>query len=279
MPILAKYRHSHRVFNDDIQGTGSVTLAGIISAAKITGKRLSDLKVVCAGAGSAGLGVCEQIVQGMIAEGLTDTEARRRFAVNTVEGALGSAKPPAGTKAVETSHIDDRTRMWVNSSIVDGSSLLEVVKKFKPDVLLGLTATPNVFTEEIIRTMSSNCARPIIMPMSNPTSRCECTAEEAYRWSNGTAVVATGSPFDKVTLEDGRTFLPSQCNNMYIFPGLGLGASLAGADVITDHMLYEAAVACANSINHEEISAGSTFPHVSRIRDVSHAVGTLRYLY
>ncbi len=263
------------MFNDDIQGTGSVTLAGVFSAARFAGKKLSELTFVCAGAGSAGLGVCDQIVKGMVDEGLTVEEARRRFVVCTVEGALGSAPAVAvaGGKPKQTSHIDDRTRPWVNSAVVDGESLLNVVKQFKPLAILGLTATPNVFTEELIRTMAANCEKPIIMPMSNPTSRAECTAEEAYLWTDGRAIVATGSPFGPVTLPDGRVFVPSQCNNMYIFPGLGLAASLAGIDRITDKMLFAAAVACAESVTEEEMAAGSTFPHISRIREVSHAVG------
>jgi malate dehydrogenase (oxaloacetate-decarboxylating)(NADP+) len=207
--------------------------------------------------------------------------------VLTVEGALGGISNPDK----QTSHIDDRTKAWVNTSVKDGADLFEVVKTFKPQVLLGLTACPGVFTEEILRTMAANTTRPIIMPMSNPTSRCECTAEEAYRytgacfslaneWLNyatmfpdGKAIVATGSPFDTVRLADGRSFTPSQCNNMYVFPGLGLGAYLAGADVITDNMLYVSAVACAEALSADEVSKGQTFPHINRIREVSHAVG------
>jgi malic enzyme len=157
-----------------------LTLIGVISAGKIAGKRLSDMSYVCAGAGSAGLGVCDQIVKGMIAEGMSEREARSKFVVLTAEGALGGIP----NKSKPTKHIDERTAGWVNKSVQDGANLLEVIKQVKPNVLLGLTATPNIFTEDIIRTMTAqNATRPIIMPMSNPTSRCECTAEQAYKWS------------------------------------------------------------------------------------------------
>ena len=150
--------------------------------------------------------------------------------------------------------------------------MLDVVKTFKPTVLLGLSTIPGIFTEEMIRAMASQCASPIIMPMSNPTSKCECTAADAYKWTDGRAIVATGSPFASVTLSDGRTLIPSQCNNMYIFPGLGLAASVAGISQITDRMLYVASVACSDSMNDEEKSEGRTFPNVKRIREVSHQV-------
>lgn len=121
--------------------------------------------------------------------------------------------------------------------------------------------------------MASNTERPIIMPMSNPTSKCECTPAQAYKWTNNKAIVSTGSPFDPVVTDTGATLIPSQCNNMFIFPGLGLAASIGQFDVITDQMLYIAAVACANTVEEEEIKQGRTFPQIKRIREVSHAVG------
>jgi malate dehydrogenase (oxaloacetate-decarboxylating)(NADP+) len=137
---------------------------------------------------------------------------------------------------------------------------------------LGLSAAGRIFTEDVIRTMSSYCKQPIIMPLSNPTTSAECTAAQAYEWSNGNAIVATGSPFPTHTMPDGRTLIPSQCNNFYIFPGLGLAASVGGVSRITDRMLFRAARACAESLLPEEIAAGRVFPIVSRIREVSHAV-------
>jgi malate dehydrogenase (oxaloacetate-decarboxylating)(NADP+) len=145
-------------------------------------------------------------------------------------------------------------------------SLEDTVKTFQPTVLLGLSAQPKVFTEAVIRAMAADCDRPIIMPMSNPTSKCECTPEEAYDWTDGRAVVATGSPFEPVTLPSGRVIVPSQCNNMYIFPGVGLAASVSGVERITDRMLYAAAVTCTQSMTEEEIASGRTFPRIKRIR-------------
>lgn len=265
-----------RVFNDDIQGTGCVTLAGLLSAARNAETSINEMKFLCAGAGSAGLGVCSQIVDGMVeAGGMSREEAMHSFVICTSQGALGDDDNVHGSPNYKRGVQEERLP-WINKSVSDGASLLEVVKKTRPNVLLGLSAQPDVFTEEIVRTMAAQCkedgVRPIIMPMSNPTSMCECSAEQAYTWTDGEAVVATGSPFQPVTLPDGRTFTPSQCNNMYVFPGIGLAASIAGVTRITDRMFYVAAVACMNAMTPEEQNEGRTFPKLSRIRDVSHAV-------
>ena len=269
VPLLERYRYTHRVFNDDIQGTGSVTLAGILSAAKICKIPFKEMRFMCVGAGSAGLGVCEQIVRGLVETGMTTQEAHDKFVVCTIEGALGSKENAKKT----TNHVTEITHKWVNENVADGSSLLETMTTFKPHVLLGLSASANAFTKELITAMASNTERPIIMPMSNPTSKCECTPKQAYEWTNNKAIVATGSPFDPVVTSSGVTLIPSQCNNMFIFPGLGLAASIAQFDVITDKMLHVSAVACASTVKEDEISEGRTFPRIKRIREVSHAVG------
>ena len=232
------------------------------------------MRILCAGAGSAGLGVCGQLADGMIRAGLTRSDALSRFVVCTVEGALGAADGVHGDPHYKhyANGKNEEHKAWANQTISDGSSLLEVVKQFKPTVLLGLSASSKIFTEELIRTMGSYCEHPIIMPMSNPTSKCECSAEEAYRWTDGRAVVASGSPFPPYTQPNGKVLIPSQCNNMYIFPGLGLGAQLAGVSKITDGMLYAAAVACTDSMTPEEMAEGRTFPCLKRIRLVSHKV-------
>lgn len=266
-PLLERYRHQYRVFNDDIQGTGCVTLSGIISAASQIGVPFKDLKFMCAGAGSAGLGVCDQLVRGLVEAGLTREEAKSRFVVCTAEGAVGVAVSGGKT----TQHAHSPTAAWVNSSVSDGATLLQAMQTFKPNVLLGLSAQGGIFTEELITEMAKHHSRPIIMPMSNPTSKAECTPEQAYTWTNGAALVATGSPFPSSTIQ-GKTYTPSQCNNMYIFPGLGLAASVAGVTKITDKMLYTAAVACAGALTSAEIADGRTFPDIKRIREVSHAV-------
>jgi malate dehydrogenase (oxaloacetate-decarboxylating)(NADP+) len=266
-PLLERYRHTHRVFNDDIQGTGSVTLSALLSAARNAGTSIREMSFVCAGSGSAGLGVCSQIVDGMVESGLSRQEAMSRFIVVTSKGALGRTDGTYGDPNHQRAFPEDRIP-WINKKVPDGASLLEAVKLTKPTVLLGLSAQANVFTEEIIREMAKNCEHPIIMPMSNPTSKCECTAENAYKWTDGRAVVATGSPFDPVYY-NGKTYITSQCNNMYVFPGIGLAASVSGVKHITDKMLYLASVACTNTMTEDEISEGRTFPKLSRIREVS----------
>jgi len=269
VPILKTYRNKYRCFNDDIQGTGCVTLAGVMSAARNAGSSITDMRFLCVGAGSAGLGVCEALVNGMVMAGLTEEDARSRFVVCNSKGALGALDGKHGDPSVARGiDKDPEVSMWMNSAVSDGSSMMKVMKEFKPTVLLGLSTIPNIFTEELVRTMAEQTDKPIIMPMSNPTSKAECSAEDAYKWTDGRAVVATGSPFDPVTL-NGTTYIPSQCNNMYVFPGIGLAASVAGLSRITDKMLYEASAACMNSLTDEEIAAGRTFPGLSRIRDVS----------
>jgi malate dehydrogenase (oxaloacetate-decarboxylating)(NADP+) len=255
------------MFNDDIQGTGSVTLSGLLSACRNAGKSLTDIRVLCAGAGSAGLGVCEQIVKGMMHEGLSKEEAMSKFTVMTVNGALGKADGKNGDPNHQEG-LTDLVMPWVSETISDGSSLVDTIREFKPSVLLGLSTAKGIFNEEVLSTMADLNDTPIIMPMSNPTAKAECTAEDAYRYTKGKAVVATGSPFAPVTLDD-KTFIPSQCNNMFIFPGIGLACSVSGVSQITDEMLYLAARACTDSMTEEEIAQGRTFPDIKRIREVS----------
>ncbi|KAJ8607738.1 hypothetical protein CTAYLR_008595 [Chrysophaeum taylorii] len=273
VPLLAKYRDDYRCFNDDIQGTGCVTLAGLLSAARNAGTSITDIKVLCAGAGSAGLGVCAQIVDGMVEAGMSREDAMARFVVCTSQGALGKPDGSHGDPNATRGLSDDR-KPWVNPLVSDGASMLEAITAFRPTCLLGLAAQPGgLFTEEMIKAMTTYAPAPIIMPMSNPTSKAECTPEQAYAWSEGTAVVATGSPFAPVTIH-GKTHTPSQCNNMYVFPGIGLAAAVAPSLIprVTDKMLYRAAVACADAMTAEERAEGRTFPDLKRIRDVSKAV-------
>lgn len=276
VPMLEKYRKKYRVFNDDIQGTGCVTLSGLISCARQANTSITKLKVLCAGAGSAGLGVCTQLRDGMVMAGLSKEEATANFVICSDVGAYGTKdgthNDPHYQASDPRSYITDQQKDWVNDAVSDGMSLLDSIEKFKPDVLLGLSTAPKLFNETIIRAMAKHKQHPIIIPMSNPTSRCECTPEEAYKWSDGRAVVATGSPFPPYHMPDGQIKIPSQCNNMYIFPGLGLGAQLAGVQRITDTMIYAAAIACADAMTPEEIAEGRTFPRLNRIRIVSHAV-------
>ena len=276
VPLLQRYKETYRVFNDDIQGTGSVTLSGLLSAARNSGFELKDCRILCAGAGSAGMGVCSTILDGMVMAGLTHEEAKKRFVLCTKDGAIGAKSGSAGDPHwvasagdVGAGTMEDGHGDWANTDIEDGTSLLEACKQFKPNILLGLSTVGGLFDEELITTMGTINEKPVIMPMSNPTAKAECTPEDAYKWTGGRAVVATGSPFGEVTMPDGSRRIPSQCNNMYIFPGIGLAASVSGVRRITDDMLYRAAEACTASMTMQESLEGRTFPEISRIRDVT----------
>jgi malate dehydrogenase (oxaloacetate-decarboxylating)(NADP+) len=154
----------------------------------------------------------------------------------------------------------------------NGLSLIDVVKKYKPDILLGVTAVGGLFTQDLIKELAAGCDKPIIFPLSNPTTKAECTAEQAYEWTDGKCIFASGSPFGPVEMDDGRTFYPSQCNNMYVFPGLGLGATVCGAKKVTDRMLYVAAEALATFVSDEDVKHGKVFPSVTSIRECSHRI-------
>jgi malate dehydrogenase (oxaloacetate-decarboxylating)(NADP+) len=153
-----------------------------------------------------------------------------------------------------------------------GMNLQSIMETYKPTILLGLTAVGGLFTEDLITTMAKNCDRPILFPLSNPTTKAECTADQAYEWTEGRCIFASGSPFDPVEMPDGSFRTVSQCNNMFVFPGLGLGAALCGAKMVTDRMLYESARALAEFLSREDLASGQVFPPVSQIREVSHKV-------
>mmetsp|Transcript_15427 Transcript_15427/g.31462 ORF Transcript_15427/g.31462 Transcript_15427/m.31462 type:complete len:242 (-) Transcript_15427:70-795(-) len=196
----------------------------------------------------------------MIEQGYDDETARGAFFIADEHGLL--------TK--DRTDLNEEQAFFARDEGV-GMGLEEIAATYKPTILLGLTACGGLFKENLIRTMASNCDKPIIFPLSNPTSSAECTAEQAYEWSNGTCVFASGSPFDPVE-RNGKTYYPTQCNNMFIFPGLGLGATLCGSKRVTDRMLYQSAVALANFLTEEELAEGKVFPRVKDIRSVSHDV-------
>jgi malic enzyme len=204
--LLNTYRNDHLCFNDDIQGTGATTLSGLLGALRAKGEAvetLGDQRIVIAGAGSAGIGVAQVLKQAMMEQGRTEEEALKAFFVVDQDGLLG------------TERISDLSKEQAEfAKDTDGGlSLFETVKKFKPTMLLGMTAVGGLFKEELVREMSANCDRPIIFPLSNPTTKAECTAEQAFEWTDGTCIFASGSPFDPVNM-NGRTFYPTQCNNM-----------------------------------------------------------------
>ncbi|KAF0852264.1 mitochondrial malate dehydrogenase (decarboxylating) [NAD-malic enzyme] [Andalucia godoyi] len=293
--LLENYRSSHLCFNDDIQGTGAMTVGGLLNALRAQGLGPDDLpnqRIVCLGAGSAGLGVVDSIrfamvrssqlaaaranktakhqqngggggkAQNSVSMTINDTQAARQFWILDKFGLLASVR----------SGLTPEQAVYARPDAVDGKALLEVIREVKPTILLGLSGVGQTFNEEVIREMAKHVERPIIFPLSNPTDHAECTAEQAFSWTNGKAIFASGSPFDKVTLANGQVCFPNQGNNMYIFPGLGVGAIVAKATRVTDEMFYRAALTLVETVPKEDLERGIIFPRISNIRDVSRIV-------
>jgi malate dehydrogenase (oxaloacetate-decarboxylating) len=262
--VLARYRKQIPSFNDDIQGTGAVALAGLISAARLRGRRLADDVFVVHGAGAGGAGVAMAIVEGLVREGLSREEARARVLVLDSRGLLveGRAmedykKPLAQPKA--------RVEGWL------GLDLETVIEKSRATVLIGLSGVPGSFTEPMVRALAANVDRPVVFPLSNPTSSCEATPEDVLRWSEGRAIVATGSPFAPVRV-GARELAIGQGNNAFIFPGLGMGAILSDASEISDGMVMAAAYALADYVKEKHLSSGLVYPPVRELRAVAERV-------
>lgn len=260
--ILNKYRDNILCFNDDIQGTGATTLAGVLGGLRARGEEptaLGDQRILIAGAGSAGIGVAQVLMQAMVEQGRTEEEAKQCFFIADQKGLLGTDR---------LEELSPEQAMFARDTD-GGLSLEDITNKYKPTMLLGMTAVGGLFTEQLVRDLAKHCERPLIFPLSNPTPKAECSARQAFEWTDGRCIFASGSPFDPVEMEDGRTFYPSQCNNMFVFPGIGLGVTLCGAKIVTDRMLYVAAEALANYVTDDELAAGKVFPNLKTIRDVS----------
>ncbi|WP_409308856.1 NAD-dependent malic enzyme [Pectobacterium sp. B1J-3] len=265
-PLLNRYRDEICSFNDDIQGTAAVALGSLIAASRAAGSQLRDQTVVFLGAGSAGCGIAEQIIAQMKSEGLSESEARARVFMVDRFGLLTDKLPNLldfQSKLVQKS---EQLTHWDAAS--DAISLLEVVRNAKPTIMIGVSGQPGLFTEEIIREMHKHCARPIVMPLSNPTSRVEARPEDIIRWTEGAALVATGSPFSPVTYQD-KVYPIAQCNNSFIFPGIGLGVLASGAKRITDGMLMAASRALADCSPMANNGEGALLPDIADIQDVS----------
>ncbi|KAA3664476.1 MAG: NAD-dependent malic enzyme [Chloroflexi bacterium] len=260
--LLDKYRDRILTFNDDIQGTASVTLAGIYSSLRITGKPLKDQTLVFLGAGEAGIGIADLIVSAMMEEGISKEEAMQRCWFLDSKGLVIKSRENLAEHKLPYAHDHE--------SLPD---LLAVVKELKPTALIGVSGMPNTFTQPIVEAMAEFNERPIIFALSNPTSKAECTAEEAYTWSEGRAIYASGSPFDPVTL-DGKTHVPGQGNNSYIFPGVGLGVVACEAINVPDEMFSAAAKTLAGLVNEDDLAMGRVYPPLTSIREVSAAIGT-----
>ena len=257
VPILARYRDKICTFNDDIQGTAGIALAGILAALRLTGQKLTDQRFLFLGAGSAATGIAELISLVMAQEGADLAEARRRNALFDVNGLLVTGRTDLAD--FQRPFAQDRAPV---------STFVEAVKALRPTGIIGVSAVPKLFTREVIEAMASNNERPIIFPYSNPTSRSECTAEEAYRWSDGRAVFASGSPFPPVEIA-GRRFVPGQGNNVYIFPAMGMAVFATEASRVTEEMFIVAAQAVAEQVTEENLSMGLIYPPQSHILKAS----------
>jgi len=242
-PILEKYRDQMLTFNDDIQGTGAVALSVVLSASEVTGIPFADQRVVILGAGSAGIGVADMLRTAFVQAGLTDREARSRVWIVNRGGLLHSSRTDIKSEQAGYVHAWDEVKAWARAH-ENRVELDEVVREVHPTVLIGLSTLKSAFTEPIVRTMARWVSRPVILPLSNPTAKSEAIPEDLLRWTDGKAVVATGSPFGPVTLRD-VTYPIAQCNNAYIFPALGLGLVAGCCRKVTDQMLLEAARALA----------------------------------
>ena len=256
-PIMERYRDRYASFNDDIQGTAAVALAGLLSAGRITGIELSRQTFLFLGAGEAGLGIGNLVVSALVREGIPEADARRRCWYVDSGGLV--VKSREGLHHHKLPYAHDHEYL---------PGLLEAVRALKPTSLIGVSAQPETFTEPVIRAMAEINERPVIFALSNPTSKSECTAEQAYGWSGGKAIFASGSPFDPV-VHDGRTHVPGQGNNVYIFPGLGLGAVACGARRITNEMFFVAARTLSEYVTDESLETGCVYPPLPEIREVS----------
>jgi malate dehydrogenase (oxaloacetate-decarboxylating) len=263
--VLERYRKVLPSFNDDIQGTGAVTLAGVRSACKLLGQALTDQRVVLYGAGAGGVGVATAILQGMMRDGLTEEEARKRIFVLDSKGLLLSSRRMEDYKR-RFAHPDEEIAGWQTDG--RAPTLLETIQKARATVLIGLSGQAHAFSEPVVRAMAANVPRPLIFPLSNPTSLCEALPEDILAWTDGAAIVATGSPFAPV-VRAGTTVHIGQGNNAFIFPGLGFGAILSDAREITDAMVLSAADALVEYTVSKHHLAGLVYPPVEELTEVS----------
>ena len=268
--ILDRYAGSHCTFNDDMQGTAAVVFAAILAAIRAAGTSLRDQRVVILGAGTAGMGIADMMREAMVRDGLPAEEAARRFWALDRKGLLTDDRV-AGMRDYQVPYAQPAGEVasWVGP---DGAiRLAEVVAGARPTILIGTSTQTGAFTEPIVRTMAAHVERPVILPLSNPTSRCEALPEDLIRWTDGRALVATGSPFPPVD-HDGRRYLIAQANNALVFPGLGLGATVSRARRISDAMLAAAADAVAE-LSDASGPGAPLLPPVDALRMVSAAVG------
>lgn len=266
MPLLNRYRNKVCCFNDDIQGTAAVTLGTILAACRMKKQRLSEMNVAFVGAGSAGCGIAEMLIQQMVYEGISDTQARKQVFMVDRFGLLTEGMEGLRDFQQRLQQSSSDLADWTFSG--DYPSLLDVMNCAKPDVLIGVSGQPGLFTEQVIRAMKQNCELPIIFPLSNPSRQVEARPEQVIEWTDGEVVIATGSPFKPVEYK-GRVFAIAQCNNAYIFPGIGLGVVAAKAKLISDEMLMAASNALADASPMVNTGEGALLPPLEAIAQIS----------
>jgi malate dehydrogenase (oxaloacetate-decarboxylating) len=266
-PLLERYKDQLCTFNDDIQGTAAVAVAAIVAATRVSGTPLKDQRVALLGAGSAGCGISEQLVHAMMNQGLAEAEARSRFYLVDRNGLLHDGMTDLLPFQTGFTQPQQTLKNWKLQSS-DQISLQDVINNAQPSILLGVSGQPKQFTEPMIRAMAQYCQRPIIFPLSNPTSRVEATPDDLLNWTNGKALIATGSPFDPVSINDQKINI-AQCNNSYIFPGVGLGVVAGHAKRVTDNMMMAAAIALSELAPAVKTGIGRLLPELSTIREVS----------
>ncbi|KAM9439489.1 NADP-dependent malic enzyme [Clarias gariepinus] len=268
--LLKKYRNQYLTFNDDIQGTAAVAVAGLLAALRVTKSRMSDHTVVFQGAGEAAMGIAELIVMAMEKEGLPHAECVRRIWMVDSKGLIVKGRDHLTPEKQRFAH--DHAQM---------KSLEDVVQDLKPTAIIGVAAVAGAFTERIIRSMAAFNQRPIVFALSNPTSKAECTAEQCYTLTQGRGIFASGSPFDPVTLADGRTLFPGQGNNAYVFPGVALGVIACSMSHIPEQIFLITAETIAELVTEKDLAEGRLYPPLTLIRDVSFkiAVKIVEYAY
>ena len=262
VPILERYRDRICTYNDDIQGTAAVALAGMFGALRISGQKLTDQRFLFLGDGSAATGIAELISQAMVLEGLDIAGARARNSLFDINGLM--VKSRTDLAAFQKPFALDHAPV---------SHFVDAVRALRPTGIIGVSTVPKLFNQQVIEAMAAINARPIIFPYSNPTSRSECTAEEAYRWSEGRAIFASGSPFPPLEV-GGKTFVPGQGNNVYIFPAMGMAVYASEATRVTEEMFIVAAKAVAEQVSDESLATGLIYPPQSRILEASLHVAT-----
>lgn len=260
--LLETYRNRICTFNDDIQGTAGVTLAGLLAANRLTKRPLQDEQILFYGAGEAASGIGNLIVSAIVKQGITPEQARSRIWFVDSKGLVVRSRTDLARHKLPYAHEHEGIK-----------DLEKIVEALRPTCIIGVSGQPQTFTEQILHKMGEFNERPMVFSLSNPTANSECTAEQAYRYTDGRAIFASGSPFPPCQY-DGKTFIPGQGNNAYIFPGLGLGVIASRAKHVTDEMFYIAASTLAHMVTEEYLAQGTIFPPLERIREVSHAIGT-----